>query len=123
MLHLALALVCGAGVIGAGLAILYLRGAEAKRPATAIPIVHAALGATGLAALLLALSRGLKQTGMGTIGFGPTAAILLTLALVFGLRLALMARRRRRPSELVVFTHAGLAITGLVVLLALVAVG
>ena len=123
MLSLTFVLLCCAAVVGGGLAILYLRGPQAPRPAGAIPIVHAALGATSLAALLLALGRGLPQTGMGTAGFGPTAAALLALALLFGLRLGWMGWRRRRPSEFLVFTHAGLAITGLVVLLALVAVG
>jgi hypothetical protein len=123
LLLLAFVLSCGAAALGGGLAIMYLRGPEARRPAAAIPIAHAAFGAASLAALLLALCRGLAQTGMGTAGFGPTAAALLALALCFGLRLAWLAWRRRRPSELLVFTHAGLAITGLVVLLALVAVG
>ncbi|HTT78088.1 MAG TPA: hypothetical protein VMF86_00270 [Stellaceae bacterium] len=123
MLRVAFALLCGAAALGGGLAISYLRGGSARRPAAALVAAHPILGAAGLAALILALRRGVPDTGMGTAGFGPTAAVLLALALLFGLRLAWVAWRRRRPSELLVFSHAGLAIAGLVVLLALVAIG
>jgi hypothetical protein len=119
LLGFALALLFAAAAFGGTLAVLYLCGKPAPRPAS---VVHAAIGAASIAALLLALSRGIKRTGMGTAGFGPTAAVLLALALLFGLRLAWMAWRQRRPSEILVFTHAGLAVAGLVLLSALVAI-
>jgi hypothetical protein len=123
MLRLAFVLLCGAAAIGGRLAIVYLKGPSARPPPARLLALHATFGAASLAALVLALYRGLPHIGMGTAGFGPTAAVLLTLALILGLRLALLSWRRRRPSELLVFTHAGLAVTGLVVLLALVAIG
>lgn len=123
MLRVAVGLLCAAAASGGALAVVYLRGRETPRPPAALIAAHPTLGAAGLAVLILALWRGLPNTGMGTSGFGPTAAALLAPALLFGLRLAWMAWRRRRPSELLVFTHAGLAIAGLVLLLALVAVG
>lgn len=121
MLILALALLCAAAAIAGGLAVLYLRGPQAKAPPAPLLAAHAILGTASLAALILALHRGLPHSGMGTSGFGPTAAGLLALALAFGLLLARASSRRRRPGELLVGTHAGLAIAGLVVLLTLVA--
>ncbi|HTV87737.1 MAG TPA: hypothetical protein VME41_01865, partial [Stellaceae bacterium] len=121
MLLLAFVLSCGAAAVGGGLAVLYLQGPQAKRPAAGLLALHAGLGAASLAVLLTALRRGPPHTGMGTAGFGPTAASLLATALLFGLWLALLSWRRRRAGELLVFVHAGLAITGVVVLLALVA--
>jgi uncharacterized iron-regulated membrane protein len=58
---------------------------------------------------------------MGTARFGPLAALLLGLALALGLVLARAAWRRRQPAAILVASHAGLAIAGLVLLLALVA--
>ena len=121
MLAAALVLLCAAAIVGAGLAVLYVRGPQAKPPPAAVLAGHATLGAASLAVLLLALGRGLPQSRMGTAGFGPTAAALLALTLAFGLLLAAASWRRRRPSEMLVGTHATLAIAGLVVLLALVA--
>ncbi|HVB14968.1 MAG TPA: hypothetical protein VNF04_00385 [Stellaceae bacterium] len=121
MLDLAFGLLCGAALIGTGLAILYLKGASAKPPAVFVLVAHAALGAASLVVLIAALGRGLPQTGMGTAGFGRVAGVLLTLALAAGLALAYAARQRRRPSELLVGTHAGFAIAGFVVLLTLLA--
>ena len=123
MLDLAFGLLCAAALLGTGLAILYLKGASAKPPAVSVLVAHAALGAAALVVLVVALSRGLPQTGMGTTGFGRVAGVLLALALAVGLMLAHAARQRRRPSELLVGTHAGLAIAGFVVLLTLVALG
>jgi hypothetical protein len=121
LLVLALVLLCGAAAIGGALGILYLRGKPAP---TAVLAIHAALGVASIIALRIAVRHGLPQMGMGTAGFAPTATVLLALALAFGLRIAWLGwHRRHRPSELLVFTHAGLAIGGLVLLLTLVAVG
>ena len=121
MLALAFWLLCAAAVIGGGLAVAYVRGLAAKPPPSAILVTHGLLGAASLGALLLALNRGLPWTGFGTAGFGPTAAILLALALALGLRVAWLTWLGRRPSELLVGSHAGLAIAGLVLVLTLVA--
>lgn len=122
MLALAFWIACAAVAIGAVLATIYIRGPQAKPAPWGVALVHGALGAGSLAVLLLALGGGVPRTGMGTAGFGPTAAVLFALALVLGLVLAIIGlwRRRRAPGALV-GAHAGLAIAGFVVLLALFA--
>ena len=101
--------------------VLYLNGPSARPPRAAIRIAHAALGASGLAVLLYALWRSPLQAGMGTAGFGVIAGGLLALTLAVGLLLAHVTPRRRRPAAVLVGAHASLAIAGLVMLLALVA--
>ena len=117
---LALVLLCGGAAIGGALAVLYLRGKSAP---SLVLAVHATLGVAGIVALRVALRRGVPQSGMGTAGFGPIATALLGLAFLFGLRLAWLGWRKRRPSELLVGTHALVAITGIVLVLSLVALG
>lgn len=127
MLALAFGLLCAAVVIGAGLAILFVRRPAATPPpgtiARAVPVAHAALGAASLVALTVALRRRLPAARMGTAGFGPIALGLLALTLVLGLILALTAWRRHRPTAVLVGAHASLAIAAFVVLLTLVALG
>gem|GEM_PF-1541428 len=120
MLEFAFAILCAAVLIGAGLAVAFLRGPQAKPPHRAIPPVHGALGGAGLGALLVALRHGLPRTGMGTAGFGVIAAGLLGLAFALGLALGVARRYRRLPGALV-GAHASLAIAGFVVLLTLIA--
>jgi hypothetical protein len=112
-------LLCAAVVLGGALALPYLHHVL-RRLSRPIRIAHGALGAAGLAALLLVLRRGLPPSTEGTTGFGPAAAVLLVLALTLGLLIAL---RRRRPPGLLVATHASLAIAGFVVLWTLVSLG
>jgi hypothetical protein len=108
---------CGtAVVIGAGLAFPYLRGA-ARRVPWPIGVAHGALGAAGLAALLLVLRDGLPPSAMGTTGFAPAAAVLLGIALLLGLMIGL---KRSRPAGVLVAVHASVAIAGFVVLWTLV---
>jgi len=121
MLHLAFAVLAAAALFGAGLAILYLRGPSAPRLPRALPLVHGALGAAGLILLTVVLRHGLPPTDNGTAGFGLVAAGFFGLALVLGLLIATVAWRGRRPGGLVVATHASVAIAGIVVLAALVA--
>jgi hypothetical protein len=121
MLALSFGLLCATAVIGTVLAILYVKGPAARPPSLLIPVAHVALGTASLIVLILALRRGVRQTGMGTADFGVIASVLIALALCFGLLLAHAARRRRRPAAALVGTHASLAIAGLVVLLALLA--
>jgi hypothetical protein len=121
MLGLAFGLLCIAAAVGAGLAIRYLRGKRPRPLAAVIAIAHGVVGAASLAALTLALRRGLPPPAMGTAGFGVAAAALLGLALAFGFLLAHVSWRRRRPPGLIIATHASLAIAALMLLLALVA--
>lgn len=121
MLTLALSLLCGAALLGAALAIRYVAGAAALPLPAALPPLHGVLGVAGLAALILALRRGLPESNLGTAEFGRSAAALLGLALALGLVTIAAAWRRRRPAGALVGAHAGLAIAGLVMLLTLVA--
>ena len=107
-------------LIGAGLAVAYMRGTQAKAPPRVLPFVLGFLGGISLLALIAALRRGLPSTGMGLSGFGPITAGLLGLAFVLGLALGLSWRWRRPPGALV-GAHASLAIAGFVVLLTLIA--
>ncbi|HLY80848.1 MAG TPA: hypothetical protein VKQ70_15805 [Caulobacteraceae bacterium] len=120
MLRPAFALLCAAAALGGGLALVYLQG---RRPGAWVALAHGALGAAGLVFLLLALGRGLPPGAMGTAGFAPMAAGLLALALALGIAMEAAAWRQRRPAGALVATHAGLAVAGLVMLLAVVALG
>ena len=121
MLASAFGLLCATVVTGAGLAILYIKGPRAKPPPGAALVAHAVLGAASLIVLILALRRGLRQTGMGTAEFGVIAGAALALALLFGLILAHASWRGRRPAPILVGTHASLAVAGFVLLLTLLA--
>ena len=121
MLALAFIVVCGAAAIGGWLAIAYLNGASTTPPHAVIRVAHAAFGISGLALLLFALERRRPPAGMGTGGFGVIAGGLLALALGVGLSLARASWRQRRPAAVLVGAHTSLAIAGLVMLLALIA--
>jgi hypothetical protein len=60
---------------------------------------------------------------MGTAGFGDVSAALLVFALLLGLVIGRAAWRGRRPAGALIGAHAGAAVAGLVVLLALIALG
>jgi hypothetical protein len=123
MADLAFAVLCAAALIGVGLAVRYLRGSTARPARPTIPAVHGAVGAAGLAVLLAAHGRQRPPSAMGTAGFGATSAALLGLALLLGLVIAAALWRGRRPAGALVGAHAGFAIAGLVVLLALIVLG
>lgn len=119
-LEIAFYILCAAVVLGGGLAIHFMRGEEMRRPPWPIGVVHGALGAAGLASLLLVLRNGLPPSGMGTTGFASAAAVLLGIALLLGLVIGL---RRHRPHGLLVAVHASLAVVGFVVLWTLISLG
>lgn len=122
MLFDAVLLLIAALALVAALAIVQLRGA--RPPGTPWPagVLHGLLGAggTALAALAPAVA-GAAQAGAG--GFRQIGVALLCLALAVGL---VILRRRilgRRLTTTLVGVHALLAISGVVVLGAYLAVG
>jgi hypothetical protein len=101
---------------GSGLALWHLR--PESRPPPAAGIAHGLIGTIGLVALLLALrgpARGV-ETGVGS--FGTISATLFAAALATGVALLLL---RRTPFVMAI--HAGIAITGYMLLLAWNALG
>lgn len=126
MLDLAFVLLLGAATLGSFLALGFLRVHDtvpaiirALRPhARKLGLFHGGLGAVGLLVLVLAL-RGAIHPVVGAAGFGRIAAWLFGIGLLVGLLILATARRGR--ASILVAVHATLAISGIVVLLALVA--
>ena len=76
-------------------------------------LAHGALGAVGLAALLLALRGPARGVAAGAGSFGAVSAALFAGAVATGIVVLVL---RRKP--LAITIHAGIAITGYVLLLA-----
>jgi hypothetical protein len=117
MLSLALAFFSLAVLIGVAIGIRFL--GDGRLPSRAIGAAHGLLGASGVFALILALASG-TGTGdrYGTALFGPAAAILGALAALAGAGIALLGRRATRGIGFLIGTHASLAVTAYVLLLA-----
>jgi hypothetical protein len=99
---------------GTGLALWHLRAADgAARPPISAGITHGIIGLIGLGALLLALRDPARGVASGVGSFGTTAAVLFAAAVVSGIALLLL---HRKPVMMAI--HAGIAITGYVLLLA-----
>lgn len=111
MLTYALIVFAIAAVGGLVLASSVLRG---KLAPWALSILHALLGATGLVLLLLEVMR-----GSGT-GRALAALALLGVAALGGFYLASIHARKAVAPRAVVFVHAGVAVTGFLVLLSAV---
>ena len=103
-------------VAGSGLALWHLRGLS--RPPLAAGGAHAVVGAAGLGVLLLALRGPARGVAVGVGSFGTVAAVLFAGALLTGIVLLLWHRK-----GIVMAVHAGIAITGYVLLLAWVSLG
>jgi hypothetical protein len=105
--------------LGVTLALLYLRGRR-------VPIVgvgHGMVGACGLGLLIVALQGPRRGDAMGVGSFGAAAAVLFGTAVALGVLIPVLYRRRRWFAGVVIATHASLAITGFVLLLAWVSMG
>lgn len=76
-------------------------------------IAHGTVGAAGLAVLLLALRGPARGVDAGVGSFGIVSAVLFAAALLTGIVLLTLRRK-----GLVMAIHAGIAITGYVLLLA-----
>ena len=106
-------------IAGAVLALLHLRATDsASRPPFAAGIAHGVLGATGLIILLLALQGPPRGIEAGAGSFGTVSAWLFAGALVTGIAIITL-----RQKAIVIAIHAGIAITGYVLLLAWSSVG
>jgi hypothetical protein len=104
---------------GTGLALWHLRATEGgSGPPFAAGIAHGIVGAIGLFALLLALQGPPRGIGAGVGSFGPLAGVLFAGALLTGVAMLLLRRR-----AIVMAVHAGMAVTGYVLLLAWNALG
>lgn len=117
-MNLTLALLLSAAAIGMFLAVGVAAG---RSNGWRIPLLHGLCGFAGLVALLVASRAAAPVRGLA--GFRPAAAILLGIALLFGLRMLVVARRGGRPSGLAVGTHALIATGGIVMVLAIAALG
>jgi hypothetical protein len=117
MLLLAFAILSATVAAGIVLALLHLRGSPRHG---AVGALHGVAGAAGLVALLLALRGPPRGVLTGVASFGAIAAALAAVALAAGLAVAVLARRSHGAVGLVIGTHATLAITAYVLLLAYV---
>jgi hypothetical protein len=122
MLQLAFMLLLIAGGLGGGLAAWHLRP-QVRTPPWVLGALHGALGAAGLALLLLALRGPPRGAAMGVAGFGTVAVVLLGIALIAGLAVLASRLRGRAIGGLLIAIHASLAIAGIVILAAYVLVG
>ncbi len=122
MLTAAIGVLLAAVVMGAGLAIAQLRTTGARRIPWPVGALHGLLGAGGIVLAVLAPAEtGAAQAGAG--GFRAIGVVLLCLALLAGLTIL---RRRLSGGPLTmtrIGIHALLAISGVVVLGAYLAVG
>lgn len=104
---------------GTILALWHLRATGGMgRPPLAVGVVHGIVGTAGLVALGFALRGPPRGVDAGVGSFGSIAASLFAGAVVTGLAVQLL---RRKP--IVMAVHAGIAITGYVLLLAWNALG
>ncbi|HEY0183705.1 MAG TPA: hypothetical protein VGC09_12940 [Rhodopila sp.] len=87
-------------------------------PPPAAGIAHGVAGTVGLAALLLVLQGPARGVATGVGSFGIVAAVLFAAALMTGVALLLLRRR-----GIVMAIHAGIAISGYMLLLAWNALG
>jgi hypothetical protein len=103
-------------LLGAVLAVLYLRTDGAARPRWTLAALHGLVAIAGLGCLVLALRgppRGLDQ---GAGSFGIIAAALIALAAMLGAGF-LAARFCKMPiAGILIGIHATLAVSGFVVL-------
>lgn len=115
-------LLIGAATLGALLAVVQLQRAASPPIPWYVGAVHGTIGASGTILMLAAPARAAASAG-GAKGFRMIAAVLLVLAMAAGLWI-LRSRVTRRPLSFgLVGVHALLAISGVVLLGAYLAVG
>jgi hypothetical protein len=105
-------------LLGAALAILYLRSDAARAAPWPLSALHGCFAVGGLFCLILSLRgppRGLDQ---GTASFAAISAVLIALAAFVGIGVLLMHRVKRRRAGTLIGLHATLAVSGFVILAA-----
>jgi hypothetical protein len=122
MLADAFLLLLVAVAFGGVLAIVQLRSASPPRIPLPVGLLHALLGACGITLAALAPSEAAAARA-GAGGFRSIGVALLCLALVAGLVILHRRVRGRRLTTTLVGIHALVAISGVVVLGAYLAVG
>lgn len=111
-----LTLTVGAGTI---LAFWHLRSTgNTPLPPLAAGIAHGVVGATGLVILLLALRGAPRGVDAGVGSFGTMSAVLLAGAVLTGIVMLILRRK-----SVMMTIHAGIAVSGYVLLLAWDALG
>jgi hypothetical protein len=114
LLSVAVWVLTAAVAAGTALLLWHLRATDgATRPPLIAGIAHGVVGATGLVVLLFVLQGPARGVEQGVGSFGTTAAVLLAGAVLSGL--AILALRQK---AVMMTIHAGIAITGYVLLLA-----
>jgi hypothetical protein len=104
---------------GSALALWHLRVTDGgRRPPRIAGIAHGVTGIAGLWILLLALQGSTRGVDAGVGSFGMMAAVLFVGAVLTGVIILI-----RRRIGIVMAIHAGMAITGYVLLLAWTALG
>jgi hypothetical protein len=115
LINLAFWLLTVAAAIGV---LLVLRYPATRQPAR---LFHGGVAGVGLVLLVAGLLFGAPMPDRyGVALFGPAAAVLAGLALLIGITIALATRRPARGIGLRLGTHATLAVTAYVLLLAYV---
>ena len=116
MLIYAITVLTLAVAAGTLLGLLHLRATDgATRPPVAAGVAHGLCGLIGLVLLLPVAFGPPLGAAAGAAAFGPVSAWMFAGALLSGA--AILLRRRRNPAVLMAI-HAGIAITGYVMLLA-----
>lgn len=108
MLTFAIVVFVLAAIGGLVLASRVLRGKFAPWP---VSVIHALAGATGLVLLLFALFSNQNESRL------LTALVVLVVAALGGFFLASFHLRKRLAPKAIVVVHAGVAATGLILLL------
>jgi hypothetical protein len=105
-------------LLGATLAVLYLRAATVPAAPWPLAALHGLLGIGGLCCLVLALRGPPRGVDLGVASFGAIGAALMALAALAGLGVMLTHRLKRRRAGTLLGLHASLAISGFVILAA-----
>ena len=108
-------LVSATVALGLILGFRYLK--RVRNPPTLIG-VHFLLGAASLEPMLIVLRGGLGHAAVKLSPVGVAAAGLICVALISGVTAVMVGRKSRQTANLTLATHAGVAATAYLVLLA-----